>query len=116
MAITPNITTGIKAIKVAKTDSFGNDQSLQLREADVLRIYFDEKETRRKLISWLLDEYNLTTIEVAPVFGEITAAVKPVPSCAIAVESALKASAPLFAEIVPPVTVIMSPWLAVPVV
>jgi len=42
MANTQNITTGIKAIKISKIDSFGNDQTLQLQELNTLRIYFDD--------------------------------------------------------------------------
>ena len=42
MANTQNITTGIKAIKIAKIDSFGNDQTLQLQELNTLRIYVDD--------------------------------------------------------------------------
>ena len=39
-----------------------NETAVDDRIWNGLRIYFDEKETRRKLISWLLDEYNLTNM------------------------------------------------------
>lgn len=42
MAITPGVTAGVKAIKIAKVDALGNDQTIQLRETDVLRIKFDD--------------------------------------------------------------------------
>lgn len=42
MAATPNITAGIKAIKIAKEDALSNDISVQLQEAKVLRIAFDD--------------------------------------------------------------------------
>lgn len=42
MAITPDITAGVKAIKISKVDALGNDQTIQLRETDVLRIKFDD--------------------------------------------------------------------------
>lgn len=42
MATTPDITAGIKAIKIAKEDALSNDISVQLQEAKVLRIAFDD--------------------------------------------------------------------------
>jgi len=42
MAATPDITAGIKAIKIAKEDALSNDISVQLQEAKVLRIAFDD--------------------------------------------------------------------------
>jgi hypothetical protein len=57
MPNTPNITTGIKAIKVAKTDALGNNQTLQLQEADILRINFDDLGTLNFTVV-SISEYN----------------------------------------------------------
>ena len=42
MAISTNTTTGVKAIKVSKTDALGNDQTLLLQEGELLTLVFDD--------------------------------------------------------------------------
>ena len=59
MAITPGITAGVKAIKVAKVDALGNDQILQLKEIDVLRIKFDDLG---------IEEFEITNISEYPTY------------------------------------------------
>lgn len=59
MAITPGITAGVKAIKVAKVDALGNDQTLQLKETDILRIKFDDLG---------IEEFEITNIAEYPTY------------------------------------------------
>jgi len=42
MAVTADITAGIKAIKIAKEDALSNDLTFQLQETKVIRILFDD--------------------------------------------------------------------------
>ena len=42
MAISTSITNGIKAIKIAKVDAFGNNNTLSLQELDTLVIEFSD--------------------------------------------------------------------------
>jgi hypothetical protein len=42
MASSTSITNGIKAIKIAKVDAFGNDNTLSLQELDTLIIEFSD--------------------------------------------------------------------------
>lgn len=59
MAITSDITAGVKAIKVAKVDALGNDQTLQLKEADILRIKFDDLG---------IEEFEITNVAEYPTY------------------------------------------------
>ena len=42
MASSTSVTNGIKAIKIAKVDAFGNDNTLSLQELDTLVIEFSD--------------------------------------------------------------------------
>ena len=66
MPNTPNITTGIKAIKVAKIDALGNNQTLQLQEADVLRINFDDLGTLNFTITSITEYSDYYLYYVVP--------------------------------------------------
>lgn len=66
MPNTPNITTGIKAIKVAKTDALGNNQTLQLQKADVLRINFDDLGTLNFTITSITEYSDCYLYYVVP--------------------------------------------------
>jgi hypothetical protein len=59
MASTQNITAGVKAIKVAKVDALGNNQTLQLKETDILRIKFDDLG---------IEEFEITDITEYPTY------------------------------------------------
>lgn len=60
MAISTNTTTGVKAIKVSKTDALGNDQTLLLQEGELLTLVFDDIGIQRfkiTSVSEYLDYY-----------------------------------------------------------
>ena len=57
MAVSTNTTTGVKAIKVSKTDALGNDQTLILQEGELLTLVFDDIGTQRFTIT-SVSEYS----------------------------------------------------------
>jgi len=57
MASSTNVTTGVKAIKVSKTDALGNDQTLILQEGELLTLVFDDIGTQRFTIT-SVSEYS----------------------------------------------------------
>ena len=57
MASSTNTSTGVKAIKVSKTDALGNDQTLILQEGELLTLIFDDIGTQRFTIT-SVSEYS----------------------------------------------------------
>lgn len=66
MASTENITAGVKAIKISKTDALGNDQTLQLQEGELLSLVFSDLGVQRFTINSIAEYSDYYLYYVTP--------------------------------------------------
>jgi hypothetical protein len=77
MAVSTGITTGVKAIKVARTDSYGNDNTLSLQSLNSIVIQFDDLGLQEFTVDQIAEYANYYLFYVSPKLVGITTSTFP---------------------------------------
>ena len=78
MAVSTGITAGVKAIKVARTDSYGNDNTLSLQSLNSIVIQFDDLGLQEFTVDQIAEYANYYLFYVSPKLVGITTSTFPV--------------------------------------